>query len=91
MTDAELREVMIQWIANRGDSAPDERIGMLGLVFGGRHAASRNLAGVVILLAAALLIAAVIGDLNHERDLITASVSLISLALGYLFGSRSQN
>ena len=66
-------------------------LGVLGRFFGGRYA-NTYIAGVVALFACLLLgglvvLNAVVGPLEHGREFVTGSFSLLGLALGYLFGS----
>ena len=91
MTGDDLRDAVVQLALDRiGGTATvtvERNIGLLGHVFGGRHAASRNPGG-----RRNPDLGRPAGrrtDLGkNERDLITTGASLTSLALGYLFGSR---
>ena len=60
---------------------------MAGRLFGARYA-NTNITGIVILAALLLLLVdRFMPEHPGSRELITGAFSIISLALGYLFGS----
>lgn len=67
-------------------SPPD--LGWLGRVFGGRYA-NTNIAGLVATASFILIFVAVFWphDMEYRREVIAATFSVITLILGYLFGS----
>ena len=64
-----------------------EHLGWLGHVFGARYA-STNIAGAVAIGSLLMLALMRFSEMKYayEQELITGSLSLVSLALGYLFG-----
>ena len=63
-------------------------VGLLGRVFGARHA-DTNIAAMVIVVAAILLAGVVVsGSYEQGREIVTGMIGLISASLGYAFGSR---
>ena len=89
-TDNDPRESLIRMLLDQGAPSTPSRqdLGWLGAVFGG-HFASSNIAGLVIVVALLLLIAvAWAGDYETAGEVVTGALSLITLALGYLFGAH---
>lgn len=89
--DEGLREGLLRaLVEQRGGYEPPatEDLGALGRIFGARYASS-NIAGVTVFAGLLLLFVTLWfgSDRGFERDLITGAIGLISLALGYLFGS----
>ena len=72
----------------RGSQVTPLDLGWLGRVFGARYAAT-NIAGVAVAAATLLLVLYWFVDGQHPASgqVVTGAFSLISLALGYLFGS----
>lgn len=64
-------------------------LGQLGRLFGASYA-NTNITGIAIIAMVMLLFVVVMLKPEHpgSRELITGAFSIISLALGYLFGSR---
>lgn len=98
MLSDEVQEALIRRIIDQGgtgDPPAREDLGQLGRLFGGRYA-STNIAGLtVIVLLLLLLLMVMVGawaevTLPYERELVAGSFSGITLALGYLFGSRGR-
>lgn len=97
--DEGLQDVLARAIeAQRGPREPPDRrdLGMLGRFFGARYA-STNIAGIVVAVALAMLTLVVFfkgtttsEELPNEREIVTGAFSLISLVLGYLFGSAKK-
>lgn len=85
---------LIRTLVDQFSSKPPparQDLGLLGRLFGARYASS-NIAGlavaVALLVLTALLVAGAFGvQYAFEREMVTGAFSLISLALGYLFGS----
>ena len=77
-------------IGQQGSDKPPspQALGWLGRIFGGRYA-STNITGLVIVAAISLLfvVEARSEPGEHSREIVTGMVGLISLSLGYLFGS----
>ena len=98
MLNEDLQKALLKQLTDQGsDVAPPARedLGALGRLFGARYA-STNIAGftVVVLLLLLLLMLGVGAyakvSLPYERELVAGSFSGITLALGYLFGSRGR-
>ncbi len=92
MDDAS-REFLTRAMEMAGDHqeppAHRQDLGLLGRVFGGRYA-STNIAGlvaVVMMIMLAIVWYTSRGSGNFEREFVTGAFSLITLVLGYLFGS----
>ena len=84
------RETLVRLLAE--ESSPDGPpasldVGLAGRLFGARYA-NTNITGIVILVALLLLLVdRFMPEHPGSRELITGAFSIISLALGYLFGS----
>ncbi|MCY4030043.1 MAG: hypothetical protein OXH75_27495 [Acidobacteria bacterium] len=98
MLNEELQQALLRQLADAGsDVGPPARedLGVLGRLFGARYA-STNIAGFTVFVLLLLLLLMVgVGafakvSLPFERELVTGSFSGITLALGYLFGSRGR-
>ena len=87
-----LKAVLRRWTdegLGSGTTEPNPHdLGWLGMIFGGRYA-STNIAGVVIVASVLLLVGITFWPpaMEYQREVITGTFSLISLVLGYLFGS----
>lgn len=88
--DKDAGNLIAQIFPRQDDNKPPapQDLGKLGLVFGGRYA-NTNLTGLVIVAAVLLILVVVVRSetSTYSREIITGMVSLISLSLGYLFGS----
>ena len=84
------RETLVRMLAEEGssDGPPDSLdVGWAGRLFGARYA-NTNITGIVIVAALVLLLLdRFMPEHPGSRELITGAFSIISLALGYLFGS----
>lgn len=94
MLNEDLQKALLKQLTDQGsDVAPPARedLGALGRLFGARYA-STNIAGftVVVLLLMVGVGAYAKVSLPYERELVAGSFSGITLALGYLFGSRGR-
>ena len=89
MNESERTELVRTLVEQSGPSAPPTRqdLGLLGHVFGARYA-STNITGIVIVAVLVLLfLDRFATEHPGSRELVTGAFSVISLALGYLFGS----
>ncbi len=75
----------------------ENELGWLGKAFGGRTEKPGNISGLVIVVCFSLLIIVLMSDFEEEKfgmnasDLITIIVGIITLTLGYLFGSNTKD
>lgn len=82
--------LLLQMLAEEssaGDVPAELEVGWAGRLFGAGYAGS-NIAGIVIVASLGLLAAERFAPSHESSELIIGStVSMITLALGYLFGS----
>ena len=64
-------------------------IGMLGKFFGGGDKASRNIVGVICIILTLTIVGTLIFGGGGAKDLISLVAPLITLAIGYLVGSKN--
>ena len=78
-------------VATEGEPNPQD-LGWLGVVFGARYA-NTNIVGLVVTASILMLFGAAFGlpGLDFGRELLAGIFSLLSLALGYLFGSKTRS
>ena len=89
MNESERETLVRMLVEESGPDGPPASldVGLAGRLFGARYA-NTNITGIVIVAALVLLfVDRFMPEHTGSRELITGTFSIISLALGYLFGS----